>query len=127
MSVVDSSNQQNGTKYIKVKESLSDITGDDDTNVTPIQSWCNNNDYGDINISHSEEAPVSLLRSSPFLSCGLFQQDDIEQNESDATEKQHDEHTEINWAEMIWTLTGMRFIQISCIEPDVLNSLSAHV
>ena len=123
MSVVDSSNQQNGTKYIKVKESLSDITSDDDTNVTPIQSWCSNNDYGDINISHSEEAPVSLLRSSPFLSCGLFQ-DDIEQD--DDTEK-HEHVNEIDWVELIWTLTGMRFIQISCIEPDILDSLSAHI
>ena len=123
MSVVDSSNQQNGTKYIKVKESLSDITSDDDTNVTPIQSWCSNNDYGDINISHSEEAPVSLLRSIPFLSCGLFQ-DDIEQD--DDTEK-HEHVNGMDWVELIWTLTGMRFIQISCIEPDILDSLSAHI
>ena len=108
-----------------IQECLSDITSDD-TNVTPIQSWCSNNDYGDINISHSEEAPVSLLRSSPFLSCGLFQQDDIEQDDATTTEK-HNEHVDINWTEMIWTLTGMRFLQISCIEPDVLDSLSTHV
>ena len=123
MSVVDSSKQQNSTKCIK--ECLaSDKTSDDtNTNITPIQSWCSNNDYGDINISHSEEAPVSLLRSSPFLSCGLFQ-DDIEQD--DDTEK-HEHVNEMDWVELIWTLTGMRFIQISCIEPDILDSLSAHI
>ena len=123
MSVVDSSKQQNSTKCIKECLASDKLSDDTNTNITPIQSWCSNNDYGDINISHSEEAPVSLLRSSPFLSCGLFQ-DDIEQD--DDTEK-HEHVNGMDWVELIWTLTGMRFIQISCIEPDILDSLSAHI
>ena len=123
MSVVDSSKQQNSTKCIKECLASDKLSDDTNTNITPIQSWCSNNDYGDINISHSEEAPVSLLRSIPFLSCGLFQ-DDIEQD--DDTEK-HEHVNGMDWVELIWTLTGMRFIQISCIEPDILDSLSAHI
>mmetsp|Transcript_33349 Transcript_33349/g.60094 ORF Transcript_33349/g.60094 Transcript_33349/m.60094 type:complete len:91 (+) Transcript_33349:322-594(+) len=66
-----------------------------------------------IYISYSKEDPLSWREAiaQPFQSCGLCQ----EEEEKDETTKEMEETTETDWATLIWHLSGMEFIRISCI------------
>jgi len=75
----------------------------------------------DIYISYSNEEPLSWREAiaQPFLSCGLCQEDE----EKDEMTKAMEETTKTDWATLIWHLSGMEFLRISCIEPEVMESL----
>eukprot|EP00579_Thalassiosira_antarctica_P018198 CAMPEP_0201948282 /NCGR_PEP_ID=MMETSP0903-20130614/55383_1 /ASSEMBLY_ACC=CAM_ASM_000552 /TAXON_ID=420261 /ORGANISM="Thalassiosira antarctica, Strain CCMP982" /LENGTH=108 /DNA_ID=CAMNT_0048491461 /DNA_START=124 /DNA_END=450 /DNA_ORIENTATION=+ len=76
----------------------------------------------DIYISYSKVEPLSWGEAiaQPFLSCGLCQE---EEEKNEMTKEMEETTTKADWATLIWHLSGMEFIRISCIEPEVLESL----
>mmetsp|Transcript_15623 Transcript_15623/g.33838 ORF Transcript_15623/g.33838 Transcript_15623/m.33838 type:complete len:106 (+) Transcript_15623:329-646(+) len=84
------------------------------------ESWCIMDEMEDVYISHSEEEPLSWKEAmwQPFLSCGLCSDDD---EEEDSSQKEA-VGADADWGTLIWHLSGMEFIRLSCIEPDVLES-----
>ena len=77
----------------------------------------------DIYIPYSNVEPLSWREAiaQPFLSCGLC----LEEEEKDEITKEMEETTKTDWATLIWHLSGMEFVRISCIEPEVLESLGS--
>ena len=79
-------------------------------------------DLYEINISHAEEEPLSWTDSitHQLMSCGLIQEHDDEEVED------HEQMPEpSDWQSWIWHLSGMEFVRISCLDPEVMESLGS--
>mmetsp|Transcript_2014 Transcript_2014/g.3478 ORF Transcript_2014/g.3478 Transcript_2014/m.3478 type:complete len:212 (+) Transcript_2014:36-671(+) len=79
---------------------------------------------GDItyNVCYAEEGPLSWKEAlaQPFLSCGLCQ-DDLEEKPDSA--RQMEETMEgCDWPTLLWHLSGLEFLRLSCIEPEVMDA-----
>ena len=71
-------------------------------------------DDDDIRISYTKEEPISWkeMLSQPFINCGVCQED----------EERAKGPPPIDLGTMIWYLSGMEFIRLSCVEPEVTES-----
>eukprot|EP00581_Thalassiosira_minuscula_P010876 CAMPEP_0183732056 /NCGR_PEP_ID=MMETSP0737-20130205/37368_1 /TAXON_ID=385413 /ORGANISM="Thalassiosira miniscula, Strain CCMP1093" /LENGTH=184 /DNA_ID=CAMNT_0025964961 /DNA_START=55 /DNA_END=609 /DNA_ORIENTATION=+ len=74
------------------------------------------------NVCYAEEGPLSWKEAlaQPFLSCGLCQ-DDLEEKPDSA--RQMEETMEgCDWPTLLWHLSGLEFLRLSCIEPEVMDA-----
>ena len=74
---------------------------------------------GGIYISNSHEEPLGWREKlwQPFLSCGILN-DETEEGEDMGDQ----DEMETDWGTLIWTLSGMEFIRLSLVEPEVMES-----
>lgn len=76
-------------------------------------------DDDDIRISYTKEEPLTWHEkiTQPFVSCGVCQDD----------EEKRDAPPPMDLGTLVWYLSGMEFLRLSCVEPDVMESFNDEV